>query len=141
MKIGFTGTRYNITNYQKEKLLELLFLYHNEFKIEEFHHGDCIGADAYAHDVIKTIDKSIPVHIHPPNISAYRAWKHSIILHPEKPYLERDNHIVFSTEMLISLPKGSESKRSGTWYTIRQARKLQRSIILIYPTKLLHENL
>lgn len=43
MKIGFTGTRHGMTNQQKNQFFKIII---NLNDLKEFHHGDCIGADA-----------------------------------------------------------------------------------------------
>lgn len=49
-----------------------------------------------------------------------------------KPYLERNQDIVRSTELLLATPENNvEQQRSGTWATIRFARKMNKSIIII----------
>jgi len=51
-----------------------------------------------------------------------------------KPYLERNHNIVDESELLIACPKSKEEElRSGTWATVRYARKKGVRIILIYP--------
>lgn len=53
------------------------------------------------------------------------------------PYIVRDHAIVDEVQFLIGCPrKDIEELRSGTWATIRYARKQRRNlncIILIYP--------
>ena len=41
MKIGFTGTQKGMTTAQAYSFIELI----SGMEIDEFHHGDCIGAD------------------------------------------------------------------------------------------------
>jgi hypothetical protein len=49
MKIGFTGTRKGMSQHQKEQFVLKMF----ELDPSEFRHGDCEGADAEAHDIIR----------------------------------------------------------------------------------------
>jgi len=53
MKVGFTGTQAGLTPKQKLELRSLLMDYRDD--ITEFHHGDCIGADADAHEIAAEI--------------------------------------------------------------------------------------
>jgi hypothetical protein len=123
MKIGFTGTQIGMSQHQKEQfVLKLL-----ELDPIEFHHGDCIGADAEAHDIVREFLPNVIIHIHPPIISSKRAHKSGDIIHNEAGYLERNHYIVDDTDCLIGTPKtDTEELRSGTWATIRYARKMNK---------------
>ena len=52
---------------------------------------------------------------------------------PPKPYLKRNEDIVNKCDVLIACPidKNKEILRSGTWATIRKARKLNKTIYLL----------
>lgn len=129
MSVGFTGTRAGMTKKQKYNLRHILA----QLAVEEFHHGDCVGADAEAHDIAEKLGCTII--IHPPIKSYNRAGKKSPFILPPKNYLDRNWNIVKGTETLIAAPKTEkEALRSGTWSTVRYARKLKRNIIIIYPS-------
>jgi hypothetical protein len=128
MKIGFTGTREGMTQHQKEQfVLKLL-----ELSPTEFHHGDCEGADAEAHDIVREFFPDVIIHVYPP-VSSYRqAYKTGDIHYSRMAYLPRDRKIVDSTEYLIGAPKVStEVLRSGSWTTIRHARKTNKPHIIL----------
>jgi hypothetical protein len=126
MRVGFTGTQNGCTMRQKEALRKLV----QSLPIEELHHGDCIGADAQVHTMLPR-DK---VHIHPAIVdSSKRAFCKGAVSYPPAPPLDRNKHIVDSTEMLIACPKASEELRSGTWSTVRYARKCGRPIKVVWP--------
>ena len=131
MKIGFTGTRKGLTQEQKLKLIYL----QNKRSPIEFHHGDCIGADYDSDLIIRKINKTkLNIIIHPPNISTKRKYCSSQFIREPKPYLERNKDIVNETDLLIACPKSDkEELRSGTWATIRYARKVGKKIIIILP--------
>lgn len=122
MKIGFTGTREGMSQNQKEQFVLKLF----DLGITEFHHGDCIGADADAHDIVREFFPNVKIVIHPPERSYTRAFRKGDFSHPLKPYIERDRDIVDDCEHLIGSPLDKEVIRSGTWTTIRYARKIGR---------------
>lgn len=133
IKIGFTGTRHGMTQAQRAAVYE--FLYTREGG--EFHHGDCIGADAEAHDVAAMAgfdpnDGGIVVH--PPTDPKARAFKTcSIVLDP-LPYLVRNRAIVDETSWLIATPaEAVEQARGGTWYTVRYARSLKKNLRIFLP--------
>ncbi len=129
MNIGFTGTQNGMTNKQKQSVRRLLAT-EVDFTL---HHGDCIGADAEADEIAKEIGEDNTV-IHPPEISAKRAFCSSTNIKDPKPYLERNHDIVDDSEYLIATPGTTEEVlRSGTWATIRYARKQQKHVAIVYP--------
>ena len=130
MKIGFTGTQRGLTEYQTEELT--IYLRMNRAEIAEFHHGDCVGADSDAHDVVESV--GVPIWIHPPSDPKKRAFRVSAHIRLQRPYLERNRAIVDATDVLIAAPKSTvEELRSGTWSTIRYARKVGRKVIILKP--------
>lgn len=131
--IGFTGTGDGMTERQRMRLDRLLTTYREDLDAElRFHHGDCIGADAEAHDL--ATGHGFETHVHPPSIDKARAFKLGDVMYPLKPYLKRNDDIVAACNVLIATP-GSyhELTRSGTWYTIRKARAMSKPHIIIYP--------
>ena len=129
MKIGFTGTQEGMSVNQKSELENYLNTREAQ-RSDEFHHGDCIGADLEA--AIIATDAAYEVHSHPPTDPKKRAFHKSNVVHPKEPYLIRNRRIVDATKILIAAPKSDkEELRSGTWATIRYARKLGRKVILL----------
>lgn len=49
------------------------------------------------------------------------------------PYLARNCVIVDEADILLACPKGPEEQRSGTWATVRYARKQNKRIVIVYP--------
>lgn len=128
MKTGFTGTQRGMTAAQKSTFKSLL-----DGRAGEFHHGDCIGADAEAHDIAVDVCELEPV-IHPPSNPRKRAWKKAARIMPVRPYLERNHDIVDAADELIATPgEDIEQMRSGTWATVRYARKRGKMVTIIYP--------
>ena len=72
MRIGLTGTREGMTEQQKRSLIQLLA----EYRPTEFHHGDCVGADAEAHTIVQQHCTTARIVIHPPTNPAMRAFCH-----------------------------------------------------------------
>jgi len=130
MRVGFTGSRHGIGRDRVLPLLKLL----DSLKPSELHHGDCVGADQDAH--VLACDLKIPIVIHPPVSNQYRArmqYGDPTIL-PPKPYLARNHDIVDAVEVLVACPReATEVQRSGTWATVRYARKRGVPVKLIYP--------
>ena len=53
---------------------------------------------------------------------------------PEKEYIERNHDVVDTCDLLIAMPNTElEVVRSGTWATIRYARKLKKVIVILEP--------
>jgi hypothetical protein len=126
MKIGFTGTQHGISIRQKEILRQELSL------ATEFHHGDCIGADEEAHEIARELELYIVVH--PPKNYAKRAWCTGDVTLPERDYLERNHLIVDHTDKLIGCSRfNREELRSGTWSTIRYAKRIGKPYVVILP--------
>jgi hypothetical protein len=120
MTIGFTGSREGMSNKQKEQFVLLL----QDMGMTEFHHGDCEGADAEAHDIVREFFPDVRIVVHPPFKSSKRAYKNGDEIREPDDYLPRDERIVNETMFLFGAPKSNiELKRSGTWYTIRYARR------------------
>lgn len=128
-RFGFTGTSLGMTGPQMQSLRSFL-----TGGTGEFHHGDCIGADATAHGIAMECGYC-PI-LHPPSNHAKRAWCDvpGHLMRREKSYLVRNRDIVDETVALIATPaEFEEQSRGGTWYTVRYARKLGRAIVMIYP--------
>jgi hypothetical protein len=127
IRVGFTGTQKGMTDNQKQVFIE--FIKTNIPK--EFHHGDCIGADSDAHELVKKYSPNTKIVIHPPSDTKKRAFKSGELL-GEKDYLARNKDIVETTDVLVAAPKTEkEELRSGTWSTVRHARKLNRKIVIV----------
>lgn len=98
----------------------------------EFHHGKCVGADCQAGAIADKIGYRIGIHppINKKNVGFCR-WDFT---YDEAPYAERDRDIVLNTQSLIATPHTPyEIIRSGTWTTVRFARKLERPIYIVKP--------
>lgn len=130
-RFGFTGTRSGLSVPQQAWLAKMLN------GGTALHHGACVGADATAHSLADGLGMSIV--IHPPEDRSqvmdggdYRASQPLKVL-PPKAFLLRNRDIVESCDLLLACPDGPERLRSGTWATIRYARKRQRATVICYP--------
>lgn len=132
MKYGFSGTRFGMNEAQRKGFTEFLELY----PPTEFHHGCCVGADANAVECVRRTLHGVIVVGHPcnwPPLQDKEAIATSDQMRPCRKPLERNRLIVDETEALVACPKGPEELRSGTWSTIRYARKIGRPILIIWP--------
>ena len=133
MNIGFTGTRKGMTEYQKD-VLDKMFWVWSRLEPQEikFHHGGCVGADEQAHYLATKYGMTSVCHW-----PTDRKFVAPITPHEHrdpKPYLDRNHDIVDETDYLIACPKSEvEIRRSGTWATVRYARKIGRPLLLIPP--------
>ncbi len=128
LKIGFTGTRHGMNDIQKEKLKKII----NAKKFSEFHHGMCIGSDEQAHHIISNKNKNIKIVGHPPTFKGSMIDPGCHILMKQFEYLIRNHNIVDATDVLIATPDTKEKTRSGTWSTVRYAKKKNKKIYVIH---------
>lgn len=132
--VGFTGGRKGLTDLQKSSLDAFIA----PMKISRFHSGDCRGCDEQAFKVVRRLHPNVYMEVHPPSNKSMRAycrpWQGCGVVHPPRPYLTRNHDIVDATDLLIATPNSMEEKlNSGTWATIRYARKAQKPIVCIFP--------
>jgi hypothetical protein len=130
--IGFTGTQQGMTENQKLAVEHILRV-RKEKDIVEFHHGDCIGSDAEAAEIAYWLNYYIISH--PPIENSKREFsKFSDEELEAEEYLDRNHKIVNVSELMIATPKElSEVLRSGTWATIRYAKKFNKPLIIVFP--------
>lgn len=127
--LGFTGTQRGMTHAQMDGVM--YFLGAHTYKIAR--HGDCIGADAEFDEYASIA--GLTIHIHPCNITEKRAWtKNFWVEHPVRAPLDRNKDIVRMSDFLLATPgEMQEELRSGTWATVRFARKVNKPLRIIYP--------
>jgi hypothetical protein len=134
MKVGFTGTQRGLTKAQSFTLAKILHKL-TKHRMSEFHHGDCIGADKRAHDMVFSLHADVKIVIHPPENESKRAFCRSEHIMPAKDYLARNQDIVDECHVLLACPgEVEEQQRSGTWATVRRARKAKKSVWFIFPS-------
>lgn len=125
--VGLTATRDGVSAAQKARgyaiIAGYLFL----------HHGDCKGGDEAIHRM--AISRGgIKIIVHPPLSPIFRAFCVGDETRPPKDYLVRDRDIVNETSRLVALPRGmSEELRSGTWATVRFAKRAGKPVTIVFP--------
>jgi hypothetical protein len=129
--LGFTGTQQELPPAQARGLGFLLGGIKNAMGVVEVHHGDCVGADAAFDRLCATLD--FPRHAHPGPDTKKRAHCEADVIYEEQPFLDRNRVIVDACDLLIACPRGPETRRSGTWSTVRYARKEARRIVFVWP--------
>jgi hypothetical protein len=128
LRIGFTGTRHGMTCDQKKELKKLI----KSKSFDEFHHGMCIGSDCQAHHILKESKPQTKVVGHPPKSKETLSEVEVNVSVKPLDFLARNKDIVDSTEILIATPDTKEKIHSGTWATIRYARKKDKRIYIIH---------
>jgi hypothetical protein len=132
--LGFTGTREGLTERQTIALEELLTDRIERHKFRFLHHGVCIGGDAKAHRIGRAT--GFLMILHPPLDARFMA---DILDGPDitwlepADYLQRNRAIVDATGELVAAPAGPERTHSGTWSTIRYARRQRRPVTVLWP--------
>lgn len=133
MRLGFTGTRDGMTDAQKSAFSERLAGLPST--VTEFHHGACVGADAQAVEIVYEESPRCPVitaHLSDmPTLTDGYAVRTSSDHRDPKPPLDRNRDIVDAADELWVCPKGPEELRSGTWATVRYARKRKRRVRVV----------
>lgn len=100
------------------------------------HHGACEGADRD----FSTLCRQFPIgQTFWPGSQEQWDWakfaqSEGDAVEDIRPVLQRNSYIVKSSSALLVTPRRSyEVRRSGTWATVRYARKLGRPILVIWP--------
>jgi hypothetical protein len=138
MKVGFTGTRKGMSTAQLNQLRCVLYSFK---EIVEFHHGGAEGADRQA-DSFVSFGEHVPIVLHPcPGVvgeqtigrsgrSTYNG--HDVTWREVLPPLVRNRNIVGEADVLIAAPEqNEETTRSGTWATVRYARRKHIPVIML----------
>ena len=104
------------------------------------HHGDCTGSDEEFHEIVRELVAEgyaqFKIHVHPPDRNKLRAYCKGDSSEVPKPYKIRNQDIVRESELLIATPHKHENdgsqKFSGTWATVRIARRRDKSYVIFY---------
>lgn len=134
MHVGFSGTQEGMKYKQLLKIENIMrnLAYMNQGDILVAHHGDCIGADEDFHKVAR--GENFGIKGHPPLKQSKRAMCHFDEEAPKKDYIERNHDIVDESEIMIFTPKEfNETLRSGTWATVRYAKKQDKPGMIVFP--------
>lgn len=130
MILGFTGTRYGMTDKQRETVAQFLM----DNRPTAVHHGDCVGADSQFHDSAMFIPQRPRIEVHPPAIHKLRAHRAGDSMWPVKTYYERNQDIVNECDHLIA---ALHTKRlelgSGTRMTICMMLEAKKPVTVVFP--------
>lgn len=136
MRVGFTGTREGMTDPQRRAFIAWATI----AGATEFHHGCCIGAD---HDAWEVFASAGDLGFAKPRVVSHPPTDRSLLSslaemfadekREPRDYLTRNRDIVDACEVLAACPQGPELRRSGTWSTIRYARKCGKRVVIFWP--------
>jgi len=134
VKLGITGTRHGLSTAQYAALRCVL----EEMEPAALLHGACRGADAVAIAIACAALEPTPYIIaYPCTLKSWTdadALTYSDEVFQPQPPLQRNRCIVRDCDHLLALPQGmTEEVRSGTWSTVRAARKAGRPITIVWP--------
>ena len=144
IKLGFTGTREGMTIAQWVKVGNIIqLLLPKEDGQNEWHDGDCVGADTQANNIVNEINlvrttRMFPLVVtfgHPCDKVNFRAHNFYHVQREVKPPMTRNRDIVDSVDVMIAGPKEYEDvpRGSGTWGTIRYTKRQNKPLIIVWP--------
>lgn len=131
MIVGFTGTRKGMTRAQR---YTIQFMFSSSKRAKSAIHGDCMGADNDFHNIV--MKAGLDVTLRPCNLSEQRAYCEGarVIHEPEDP-ISRNHKIVDESNLMIACPSSRIEKiRSGTWATIRYAKRTGKKLAIVWPS-------
>ena len=129
MIIGFTGTQTGMTEDQYGSVQVII----QRLKVDEAHHGQCIGADMDFHEIIRQ-NTDAKIVSHPPIVQTKIGECEADEYRNPQDYLVRNQDIVNECDVLVATPKeNNEVLRSGTWATIRRATKAKKPVLIVNP--------
>ena len=133
--VGFTGTSRGMSPFQKlEVRRQLELLWTKGFR--RARHGACIGSDDQFGHIAKSIGFYVIAHPgfspkNPENLLYRAETEYCDEVLPAKPHIKRDHDIVNESDTMLATPIGKEEVRSGTWTTVRYARKVGRELTVV----------
>ena len=88
--LGFTGTRNGMTSAQRQVVERML----ENGGVFTAHHGDCVGADADFHELVRADADGNVIVVHPPLNDSDRAWCIGDEKREPLSYMKRNAQIV-----------------------------------------------
>lgn len=133
---GFTGTRAGMTLRQGAVMREALKI----GKPAIIRHGASYGADFEFHAMWREELPKRFADVWPCQLSRAKLFdgQNNVAVNPLMPPLQRNEEIVKRSKFLLAAPhREMEEQRSGTWATIRCARRLKVPILIVWPRGIL----
>jgi len=133
MIISFTGTASGMNATQMTNVINLINK--QKPKITKCVHGDCVGADTDFHNIVTKLGLGDLIEIHPCTIHNKRGYNHAPKVYDAIGPLDRNKIMVQRAHLVVGTPgTDTEIIRSGTWHSIRYAKKLGRPLLVLYPS-------
>ena len=131
MKIAFTGTTRGMTGWQMQRLHEALC--ERAKGHWQFHHGGAPGADRQAHYLARELGCE-DLHVWLPVGKTWAEEAGTTVHHTRLLPLRRNHLVIGGADVVIAAPyQRDEIRRSGTWATVRYARKANITVVLLAP--------
>lgn len=135
IRLGFTGTREGMNEKQQEAFLKFIESFKDE--IEFVSHGDCEGADLQFDIICHEFGLRRRLY---PSTSKTRCFSererplNCFVMQDPKPPFERNGDIIEPCNLLVACSRLQEEElRSGTWMTVRLARRKGLQTIIFWP--------
>lgn len=141
MIFGITGTRQGLNRGQRDNLPAVF-----STMPDGIVHGGAVGADEQVDAFLAPLYAGTPLKVRPIEVrpctkTRYYYWCCSSLFHdlriialPDEDPLRRNRAIVKRIDLLVAFPAtDEETKRGGTWYTVRQAYQNDVPVILVLP--------
>lgn len=135
--LGFTGTREGMTQAQRAALPSVV-----SALPERIIHGGARGADAELHAWLLMAGMAPgSIDVWPASLDRWSFYADTgAVVHPIAAPLARDHIIAKNCDRLLATPRTmTEIIRSGTWATIRYARKARKPITIVLPNGTIRE--
>lgn len=142
MIIGFTGTRNGMTSQQKEQVTKWLES-RPDYTIAYVIHGACVGADEDFVRICHALKNQKFVIFARPGRSVHggnneylsrTACELSGMVYDAETHFARNRKIVADCTVLLACPyQQSHQAHGGTWYTVDQARKKGKQVVIFWP--------
>lgn len=131
MILGFTGTRRGMTPAQRDALARCVAALPARAV-----HGGAVGADEEFNGfLIQAGMRPENIDVYPASVGRWLLWSDvGCTTYSVAPPLVRNRIIVRRCDYLVAAPAtADEVVRSGTWATVRRARKVGRPIVILLP--------
>lgn len=148
LRVGFSGSQFGMSQWQRDvfaaRVAQMLVFRNHGYARIEFHHRDCIGADAQAwwifvqlahycdvRQFVTTVSHPGYDPKNPMNASKRAFTKNDKELHAHV-FLDRNRKIVQAVDVMFFAPlKDKETLRSDTWATWRFAKSVNQDIVML----------
>lgn len=126
--IGFSGTREGMNEAQRRKVTYLIDRAISTIAVHA-HHGCCVGADEEFHVIAG--ERQLWIVGHPPIETKWRSRVKVDDRRDPKPYQDRNMDIARECHEMVAAPRSDRPDNSGTWSTIRKARRLGKPVTVV----------